>query len=169
MKKKRKWGKALLTCFCISLLMIVYYQVESAGFDSIEEALFCLIGCTLSFYIWYGIWLIFKPVINQSIGKEGRHYNSVGLEARRIVEAEIIDVQYKTKVKTNYPKAFIMSALGRRAYGQMGGILGAASGSRLETIPKKVLFTVLYSDGTQRNEKVSYGSMRYKTLMRYVE
>ena len=169
MNKKRKCGKALFTCFCISLLMVVYDQVERAGFDSIEEAFFCVIFCTLSFYIWYGIWLIFKPVIYQSAGQEGSQHNSGRLEPKRIVATEIIDVQYKTKVKTNYPKAFIMSVLGRHAYGQMGGILGAASGSRLETIPKKVLFAVLYSDGTQRNEKVSYGSMRYKTLMRYVE
>ena len=49
------------------------------------------------------------------------------------------------------------------------GILGAASASRMETNPKKVLFEILYSDGTLRREKVNYGSVRYRTLMLCVE
>ncbi|MBR5224404.1 MAG: hypothetical protein IKV90_01925 [Clostridia bacterium] len=170
MKKKRKWAKALFNCFCISLLFVVFYQMEDPRIESVEEALFIVVGCTLSFYIWYGIGvLFFNSFGNQTAGSEGSQYNSGGVEPRRIVAAEIVDVQYKTKVKTNYPKAIAMSMLGKRMYGHAGGILGAASGSRLETTPKKVLFAVLYSNGTQKMEKVNYGSMRYKTLMRYVE
>lgn len=170
MKKKSKWGKALLTCFCISLLFVVIYQVNEPRIESIEEALFIVTGCTLSFYMWYGVGvLICNYAKNESAGKEESPSNSGRREPRRIVAAAIIDVQYKTKVKTNYPKAIVMSMLGKRAYGRVGGILGAASGSRFETTPKKVLFSVLYSDGIRRREKVNYGSMRYRVLMRYLE
>ena len=170
MKRKNKWARALLICFCISLLMVVYYQANEPRIESVEETLFVVIGCTLSFYLWYGIGVYVCRIAKaQSVGHEGRQNNPGRKEPRQIVAAAIVDIKYKTKVKTNYPKAFMMSALGRRAYGQMGGILGAASGSRLETTPKKVLFAVLYSDGTQRNERVNYGSMRYRTLMRCVE
>ena len=170
MKKKSKWGKALLTCFCISILFVVIYQMNEPRIESIEEALFIVTGCTLSFCMWYGFGvLICNYAKNQNAGQERGYYNSGMREPRQIVATEIIDVQYKTKVKTNYPKAFTMSMLGRRAYGRVGGILGAASGSRLETTPKKVQFAVLYSDGNWRREKVNYGSMRYRILMRYLE
>lgn len=170
MKKKNKWLKALFTCFCISLLFVVIYQVEEPRIVSVAEALFIIIGCTLSFFMWYGFGVLFcNYAKRQNAGQEGSQYNSHGSGPKQIVAAEIIDVQYKTKVKTNYPKAIVMSMLGKRAYGHVGGVLGAASGSRIETTPKKVLFAVLYSDGTQRREKVNYGSMRYRTLMQYVE
>ena len=53
MKKKSKWGKALFTCFCISLLFVVIYQVEEPRIESVVEALFIITGCTLSFFMWY--------------------------------------------------------------------------------------------------------------------
>ena len=168
--EKKKWREALLTCFYISLLMGVVYQFKEPRPESIVETVCFVIMCTLGFYIWYGIGvLVFNFTMNQNAGQEGGQYDSGRREQRRIVATAIVDIQYKTKVKTNYPKAFIMSALGRRAYGQIGGILGAASGSRLVTTPKKVRFAVLYSDGIRRSEKVKYGSMRYRLLMQYLE
>ena len=169
-KKKSKWGRALFICFCIAVLFVVIYQVNEPRIESVDEALFVITGCTLSFFMWYGFGvLVYNSVKNQPAGQGGAQYNSYRREPRRIVATAILDIQYKTKVKTNYPKAIAMSMLGKRAYGHVGGILGAASGSRIETIPQKVLFEVLYSDGTRRSEKVRYGSMRYRTLMRYVE
>ena len=170
MKKKRKWREALFNCFYISLLLGAVYQVKEPRPESVAETVCFVITCTLAFYMWYAFGvLICNYARKQSAGQEGGQYHSGTKEPKRIVAADILDVRYKTKVKTNYPKAFVMSALGRRKYGQMGGILGAASGSRLETIPKKVVFAVPYSDGTKRREKVNYGSMRYRMLMRYVE
>ena len=156
---KSKWLRVLIGCCCISLLMVGYAQLNNPQIESASEAVFIIFGCTLAFYIWYGIFVL--------IGKAAKKKSTA--EPRQIVLAAIIDVQYKTKVKTNFPKALALSMLGKRAYGQIGGIIGAAAGNSVETIPKKVLFAILYSDGTQRIEWVKYGSMRYRFLMPYVE
>ena len=90
-------------------------------------------------------------------------------EDNTIVSTAIVNSTTIGKQKASVTSSVVRGAVGGAVFGPVGLIAGAVTPKKtITTKTKDVTFSIRYASGRCTTEKVKFGSLRYKELIKYI-